>query len=279
MQVVIDVQTIEDLNDASNLVQHILARRGVDTNLKSVPAVPALSSAPAPGGNPVTTPVPLQPSAEVQFDAEGTPWDERIHSSSRKQTEKGVWARRKNVPDPEFNRVKAELAARGNKPSTPAPLATTQQQFANGPDAVPVSSMPTPAMPIPGTSVNGNPAVQQLAVPPNPNGFAPPPPAAAPAPAAPPMPTPAPIAPGVQIPAGAGGYAGGNIPAAVPSSQLGRPVQWVDVTMAMSQKLADGKVTNQALEDCAKNFGVSPFGMLVNVPASWQPVLDWLVGL
>lgn len=59
------------------------------------------------------------PEISGQIDAEGLPWDERIHSGSKKQTAKGVWARRKNVEDNFFNQVVAELRNRGNGGATP----------------------------------------------------------------------------------------------------------------------------------------------------------------
>ena len=61
-------------------------------------------------GNGVTT-VSLTPDV----DARGVPWDERIHSSNRKLTDKGVWQRRRNISDKTVAQVEAELAA----PSVP----------------------------------------------------------------------------------------------------------------------------------------------------------------
>lgn len=49
------------------------------------------------------------PDVTGQVDADGLPWDERIHSSSRKMTGKGVWTRRKNVAEAVYNEVVAEL--------------------------------------------------------------------------------------------------------------------------------------------------------------------------
>ena len=45
----------------------------------------------------------------ICFDAEGLQWDERIHSSNRKLTAKGVWQRRKNITDEYYNQIKNEL--------------------------------------------------------------------------------------------------------------------------------------------------------------------------
>ena len=45
----------------------------------------------------------------MDFDKEGLPWDERIHSSNHKLTAQGVWQRRRGVTDEVYNTVKAEL--------------------------------------------------------------------------------------------------------------------------------------------------------------------------
>ena len=46
---------------------------------------------------------------DAELDKDGLPWDERIHSSSKKQTKKGVWSKRKNLEDGVFEQVIAEL--------------------------------------------------------------------------------------------------------------------------------------------------------------------------
>ena len=48
-------------------------------------------------------------SDTMDFDKEGLPWDERIHSSNHKLTAQGVWQRRRGVSDEVYNTVKAEL--------------------------------------------------------------------------------------------------------------------------------------------------------------------------
>lgn len=65
--------------------------------------------------------VPAVATDTLQVDSEGLPWDERIHSSSKKTTAKGTWTRRKNINDDVFNRVTAELRG-GAVP--PAPIMT-----------------------------------------------------------------------------------------------------------------------------------------------------------
>jgi hypothetical protein len=61
-----------------------------------------------------------QTSTPPQIDADHLPWDERIHSSSKGLTAKGVWVKRKNVPDATYNAIRAELVARANAQTQPA---------------------------------------------------------------------------------------------------------------------------------------------------------------
>lgn len=65
------------------------------------------------------TAVQPDPSTST-VDADGLPWDERIHSSNRKMTAKGVWTRRKNVDDAVYNSVVAELRGAPQAPITSA---------------------------------------------------------------------------------------------------------------------------------------------------------------
>lgn len=61
----------------------------------------------------------------VDLDADGIPWDKRIHSSTGKKTASGIWTRRKNVPDANFKKVYDELInARGAAAPASQPLAT-----------------------------------------------------------------------------------------------------------------------------------------------------------
>lgn len=51
-----------------------------------------------------------EPSGDtMDFDKEGLPWDERIHSSNHKLTAQGVWTRRRGITDEVYNAVKGEL--------------------------------------------------------------------------------------------------------------------------------------------------------------------------
>ena len=61
----------------------------------------------------MTENVVSMPKPEVlsDFDAEGLPWDDRIHSSSKSRTEDGRWRKKRGVADDVFEQVTAELKA------------------------------------------------------------------------------------------------------------------------------------------------------------------------
>ena len=100
----------------------------------------------------------------IDFDKEGLPWDERIHSSNHKLTANGVWTRRRGVSDDVYESVKAELLGKWGcvEDNTPhlettvlapeAPVATpvfvpVQQEVA--PVVAPTPVAPTPVAPAP----------------------------------------------------------------------------------------------------------------------------------
>lgn len=76
--------------------------------------------------------------ATGETDSTGLPWDERIHASTKTQTAKGVWKKRKGVDDATMQAVENELRARG---AMPVPL----------PVGIPVAPAPAPA-PMPMTT-------------------------------------------------------------------------------------------------------------------------------
>lgn len=81
-----------------------------------------------------------------QVDVEGLPWDERIHSSNKKKTAKGVWVARRGVDDITRVAVIRELRTAHLAPSVDAipVLASSQvQQFSMTPVITP------PLQPIP----------------------------------------------------------------------------------------------------------------------------------
>lgn len=80
------------------------------------------------------------------YDKNGLPWDERIHSSNHKMTDKGVWQRRRGITDMEFERVKNELLG-VQAPVTPtAPVAPVPATIAPEPLAVEPQQVVTPVV-------------------------------------------------------------------------------------------------------------------------------------
>lgn len=118
------------------------------------------------GTEPHTPAEPEQPTstgAGVELDADGLPWDSRIHSSSKAKTQKGVWKKKKGVSDDIKDKVESELrqlmAAPTTEPaSSPAPVtpppapAEPQQPVPTPPPAdvpTPPTTEPAPVTPPP----------------------------------------------------------------------------------------------------------------------------------
>lgn len=78
-----------------NVADHAARTQPIDTTA---------ADAFAPG--PETAVVPTSGRA---LDAAGTPWDERIHASTKTTNKDGTWTRRRNTPDATFDTVMAEL--------------------------------------------------------------------------------------------------------------------------------------------------------------------------
>lgn len=84
----------------------------------------------ATGTGPVSSSAPANTSG-AELDSDGLPWDERIHSSNKKMTDKGKWVARRNVPDATRASVIAEIRATmangavGQQQPQQTPAATT----------------------------------------------------------------------------------------------------------------------------------------------------------
>jgi hypothetical protein len=113
-----------------------------------VPA-PFASTATAPVGS---TPSPTSALAPVELDSRGLPWDERINTSNKGKTAKGVWKRKPGVEDAFYTQVENELKARaatlGNVQATAAPSLTTSPAAAPAGASLPTASG-LPAAPVP----------------------------------------------------------------------------------------------------------------------------------
>lgn len=86
------------------------------------PVVPPAPSVP-------TVPAAVAAAPVPERDAEGVPYDTRIHSSPATLTDKGVWRKKRGVDEITTNRIKAELLGQGAAsapvavPVPPAPVA------------------------------------------------------------------------------------------------------------------------------------------------------------
>lgn len=83
-----------------------------------------------------------EPSEDtIDFDKEGLPWDERIHSSNHKLTAQGVWTRRRGISDEVYESVKAELL---DKCGCAKPIVESEPE---APVSAPVQAPVTPTAP------------------------------------------------------------------------------------------------------------------------------------
>lgn len=106
------------LPDAPVAVAEESIERGqlVSVNVETGTAAPALTPEQAFGAQasdgdaaPLHVASPVSQSAASELDAEGLPWDERIHSSNHKQSANGVWMKRRGVLPTVDAQVRAEL--------------------------------------------------------------------------------------------------------------------------------------------------------------------------
>lgn len=90
---------------------------------------------------------PVVPGAPVGFDAEGLPWDERIHSSNHKQGADGMWQLKRGMGnDPaRVQRIKAELRQLQALPvGAPAQVTIPAPVFPQAPSLTLPLPAPTP---------------------------------------------------------------------------------------------------------------------------------------
>lgn len=126
-------------------------------------------AATAPAGGPVgMETLTHNADGSAKVDKEGLPWDGRIHSSSQKLTDKGIWVSRRNLDPATKAQVRAELLSVMAAP--PVPMGVAPQP---------------PATTVPPPPPADNPAPLPPGVVTPPLTTAPPPPAAQPAAAAP----------------------------------------------------------------------------------------------
>lgn len=124
-----------------------------DTNI--APTIPASTTQ-----APVTSPAPATLGG-VEVDKAGLPWDERIHATTKTQTQKGFWKKRKGVDASVIEAVEQELrlnipasldrTCEATPPATPAPVAEQAAPVNDGWSNPAPAAQPTtpPAIPAP----------------------------------------------------------------------------------------------------------------------------------
>jgi len=139
--------TIKDVSvdEAYSILDKITGQATV-TATPSLPILPAAPTAPV---SPAATVGNLPVEAPAGVDSNGLPWDERIHSSSKKTTANGSWVRRKNVDESFFNQVVAELRARGGNVAAAAiqPGFASANAHLTQPSAPAIPPMPANELP------------------------------------------------------------------------------------------------------------------------------------
>jgi hypothetical protein len=121
--------SVSELNteQARNLLNHV-EQSGLNGKI-TADRVPSIVIAPAVAAPAVIAPVAApvlsnqanddendaRSAADVsgEVDSSGLPWDERIHSGSKKKKSDGTWTARRNVREEEVKAVEAELRQRG----------------------------------------------------------------------------------------------------------------------------------------------------------------------
>ena len=91
---------------------------------------------------------------EPEFDSSGLAWDGRIHSAQKGTTKDGKWRKKRDVADPYYNAVEAELRAAYGHPAPHVPVAAAAP--APVPIPLPVTTQPMPIPVAPAMPVQGN---------------------------------------------------------------------------------------------------------------------------
>jgi len=145
------------------------------------------------------------PAADATgVDADGLPWDERIHAPSKSQNKDGTWRKKKKLEDAFVAGVEAELRSVQRVPAAPTP-----PPAAPGAPAMPAAPTPPPMPQVdqqPAPAAPGAPAMPAAPTPPpmpqvdqQPAPAAPGAPAMPAAPTPPPETAPAPAAEGIDF--------------------------------------------------------------------------------
>lgn len=128
------VRRILDLEDGPARVEVTLENNVPETAAEafSAPSAPSLFNEQELGANPAPPPPSEPPETSSpplpEVDGEGTPWDERIHASTKTRTAKNIWKKRKGIDPRVVAKVLVEInpAVYGTA-ATFAPSTTTTE--------------------------------------------------------------------------------------------------------------------------------------------------------
>lgn len=109
----------------------------------TVPNIPLFTAAPGTDDDDDNA-APAVAGDPNERDANGLPWDERIHSKSRAKIAGNVWRKRKGVQADLVTSVEAELRARANPTPPVAPVAPVTPP-PSAPATTPVNTAPPPS--------------------------------------------------------------------------------------------------------------------------------------
>jgi len=84
-------------------------------------------------------PAPVDPQAGVELDANGSPWIEAVHATTKTQTVKGVWKSKRGVDKDVV--AEAEAAARAKISGTPQPVTPDEPVVPESDAPAPVTTM------------------------------------------------------------------------------------------------------------------------------------------
>lgn len=107
----------------------------------------APTAPPVGSDNGPAAPIPASPSSGVELDADGLPWDGRIHSGpadKRPKNADGRWRSKRGVDDATVASVTAELRQVMGAPA-PSPTPAAAEPAPASPPPAPVATAPTPA--------------------------------------------------------------------------------------------------------------------------------------
>lgn len=210
----------------------------------TAPIVPPVGS-----DNGPTAPISASPSSGVELDADGLPWDGRIHSGpadKRPKNADGRWRSKRGVDDATIAAVTAELRQVMGAPApVPTPAAAAPAPASPPPAPVATAPTPAPAAPPPTPAVAGMESGPAVAA------------TAGEAPRNAPVVSPAPDTAGVTIP---------TPPPAPSPAPAANVATFADLMKKVTRMQTAGLVTVEKTSEIAQALGLTGLRDLMNRP-------------